>query len=191
MILQNEIVFKYENKEYKYKLRDIGIKINKEEIFNEVIKYQDKLSYLDKFKKIIDNESKSFSYKLIYSEEKLHEILVDIKSKVDCNLVEGKLVMDSNRNLTYDSGKASFSLNIEKSIINTKKVLNNFLNNNVVELTGTSVIPKTKKVSIINTKISSFSTEFKPKSRRGTNIKNAAKYIDGVINTTWRNIFIL
>ena len=176
-----KIVFKANGKDYTYSLNDLGITINKEELVNEILTYTDKYTYLQKVRKISNKEKTAFSYKIVYSEETLDSFLKDLKAKVDCKVVEGKISVDGSHNVSYVKGTPSFSLNIDK----TKEVIVENISKietlGEVELIGNSVEPKYTNLSTINKKVATYTTKFNHLVSRGKNLSNAAKKLNGMV----------
>jgi len=180
-INKSKLILEVNGKEYEYEIETIGITLDKEKLKKEVLDYNNKSDYLKKLKKIVSKEKKEFSYTLTYKDEKITTFLKELKNKVDTKKTQGKLIMGSDRKLTYKKGNNSFELDIERSTSIIKNNINNIFSNNKLTLTGTSSVPNYDELSTINTKISSYSTKFDNKVSRGKNISNAAKKLDGVI----------
>ena len=180
-IEQHEISFKANNIIYKYKLGDLGISINSDELANEILTYTNNLSYLEKLQKISLGEKTIFNHKLVISKEKTKDFFEKIKEQVDSTVVEGKLVVDNKRNVYFDKGKPSFSLDVEKNVSNIYEKLDSILTHESIELIGDAIQPKYNKLSTINKKVSSFTTSFDTKVSRAKNLENGAKLLDGTI----------
>ena len=147
------------------------------------MKYQDDLKYNDKIVSITSGDRKEYNYNFVYNEEVVLNLLNDLKVKYDVSLQNERFDVDSNRNIKYVSGVDSYYLDVDgsvKKIMETLKSGN--LDNLVIELVGV----KEKAINhenykTIDTKVSSFTTEFNPYITRATNLKSALGFIDGVI----------
>lgn len=168
-------------KEYTYIAKDLGVFIDKDNLSNKILTYSNDMNSFDKLKSILRNQKIVFDYEVSCSNDKIKKILEELKKKVDTKVVEGKLVMGSDRVLSYKKGTPSFSLDIDKSSKIIEEKLNDLLSGEKAELVGTSQNPKEDSLSKIDTKVSSFSTTYNAKVSRATNIATAASYIDGVI----------
>ena len=181
MVGGKSIVFKANDKEYNYTLKDLGVSINKDELVNKILTYTNDYSYIEKVKIISNKEKTEFSYRIVYSEEALDSFLKELKSKVDCKVIEGKISVDSSHNVTYVKGTPSFSLNISKT---KELILDNISSIDTVdqlELIGDVVEPKYTNLSTINKKISTYTTKFNHLVSRGKNLSNAAAKLNGMV----------
>lgn len=181
-ILNNKVILVANAKEYEYTMKELGLSIDKEKILDDILNYQTDLSYNEKMLSVSKKISKVFNYKFSFDPIIINNILTNLKQFVDTQKIQGGLSMDSNRNLVFTEGVDGYQLNIDESIKELIKAINNGLKNKKVELIGTidkAITDDTYKE--INTKVSSFSTEFNPYISRGTNLKTALNYIDGVI----------
>ncbi len=168
-------------KELEYTFGDLGISINKDELQNNILTYGNELSSFERMKKIINREKTTFTYKISYSKEVLEEFIKTLKTKVDTKLVQGKLVMGKDRVLRYEKGVSAFTLDIDKSVAEIEKNIDRITEVDKITLVGTSANPKQDKLSVINTKTSSFTTTYDTKIARAKNVEAAARYLDGNI----------
>ena len=175
-----EIVLNVNNNEYKYRLKDVGISINSDDLANEILTYTNDLSYLDQLQKISLQEKTLFNYKYTYEKEKLSSFFENLKTKVDCKVVEGKLV-DNNHTISYIKGTPSFSLDVSKNVDYFIDNLSDIIISGKANLIGESVQPKNSNLSTINKKMSSFTTTFDTKISRAKNLVAGAKLLNGTI----------
>lgn len=178
-ILSKNIKFIINNKEYTYKYSDLGLSINKKDIIDEIKEYQNKLNYFDKVSSLNHKTKKVFEYKFLYNEDTVMAFVNNLKSLFDVKLVNGQFVMNDNRELSYALGTDSYSLNVEESY---KEIVSNINKKDTITLIGTSEkAVNNESYKLVDTKVSSFSTEFNPYISRATNLKTALAYIDGAI----------
>lgn len=178
-ILSKNIKFIINNKEYTYQYSDLGFTINKDDIIHEILEYQNKLNYFDKVSSLNHETKKVFNYKFSYNKDNLISFINNLKSLFDVSVVNGQFVMNDNRELSYVFGTDGFSLNVEESY---KEIISNINKKDVITLIGTSErAVNNDNYKLVDTKVSSFSTEFNPYISRATNLKTALAYIDGVI----------
>ena len=177
-----KIKFKANLTEYEYSLKDLNITINKEEMIKEILSYQKNLSYSKRINQILGKKKKIFTYKVNYNEMDIKKLITNLKPIVDKFGSDGKLVMDGNRNLTYQSAISSYNLNIEKSTIKVLEYLKNGFNNLDIELVGEGTkFNDNEQLKTIDTKVSTYSTNYNQYISRGKNLETALNYLDGTI----------
>ena len=182
-VLNEKITFLCNGKEYSYSYHDLGVELDKDSIIDYIIEYQGSLDFLEMYDDLVDQEVNTFPYFFSYDEESLRTFLTNLKAQVDVLKVDGYFSMDDNRNLQYISGTDGYSLDIEKSLV----AIVDFLENPTVYSSSISLEGTTEKASSnelyqsVDTKVSSFSTEFDPYITRATNLRVALNYIDGAI----------
>ena len=169
-------------KEYTYKLSDLGIEINKEEVRKEIIDNEANIDYWDMYNNYSKNEFNKivYEYNYVINEEKLNEFIQNLKQEVDIKAKNGKLQMNKNRVLEYVGEVIGYDMNIEESIEVIKDNFKTLDYNTTIELVGKKV-ETNDKYKVLNTKISSFTTTFDDTVNRKYNLINGAKLIDGKI----------
>ncbi len=181
-ILNREVVLMVNGIGYKYKIRDLGITINKEEVLKSINSYESSLDYWTLYNGYSNSsfDKMTYDYKYVIDETKLQEFILKLKSIVDVAPKKGELFMDENRELKYINEIVGYELNIEnsKEIIKNNFSIANY--NEEIKLDGKSSFePDIYKT--IDTKISSFTTEFDDTVSRKYNLITGAGYIDGTI----------
>lgn len=182
MIENNKLKVICNGKEYEYTYKDLGISLDKESIVATIKAYQKEISYNEKFKFIYGNSTKKYLYKFKYNRDVLSDFLNKLKVEVDVELKNG--YFDISNGVHYVSGNDSFSLDVEKSIEVMDEVLKKGLGtDSSILLVGSSEKANyNDNYKSIDTKVSSFSTEFNPYlSQRVTNLRTALNYINGAI----------
>ena len=178
-ILTKKITFIINGKDYTYAYKDLGVLVDVKGIISDIKIYNDNLNYLEKINILNKNMKKVLEYKFIYDKDSINLFVNNLKKMVDVDLVNGKFVMNDNRELSYVIGTDSFNLDINSSI---EKIISNIGKVDKIELIGSSdKAVNNDSYKTIDTKVSSFSTEFNPWISRGTNLKTALSYIDGAI----------
>ncbi len=181
-LLNKDVVFKINSKEYKYTLKNLGFNIDYKRTLNDVKKYQDSLSVSKKL--MIINSNKKIKFDVYYSvnENSLVNALNNIKSIVDVSSVDG--YFDTSDGVKYVRGVDGFSLNVDMS----KEIINDYFLKAVdkdinIELVGDSVKSNTNEsYASIDTMTSSFTTTFNAGiTQRATNLRSALNYINGAI----------
>ncbi len=181
-LLNKDVVFKINSKEYKYTLKDLGFNIDYKRTLNDIKKYQDNLSVSKKL--MIINSNKKIKFDVYYSvnEDSLVNALNNIKSIVDVSSVDG--YFDTSDGVKYVRGVDGFSLNVDMS----KEIIIDYFLKAVdkdinIELVGDSVKSNTNEsYASIDTMTSSFTTTFNAGiTQRATNLRSALNYINGAI----------
>ena len=180
-IESQKITFTESDNKYEYSFKDVGISINKDKLSNEVLSYSHNSNYFEKIDIVFNNHKKVFNYKFDYDKDSVYKFLNNLKNKIDRKASNGKLVMDSKRNLTYKKAISSFELNVDETYEEIVKALNTSSDKYEVKLMGKQQKGVESDLQVINTKVSSFTTKFNDKVSRAKNLQNAAKSLDGVI----------
>lgn len=182
-ILNSKIIFVCGGKEFTYTYKDMGLSINKKQIVNNILNYQANLSYSDKILTITKKIKKVYNYEFSYSEDNIVKFVNGLKAVSDSAVVNGGIVVDSNRNVSYNKGSDGFSLNVDKSVEIIEDNIKHKFTNTKVELVGdVTKASGDDSLASINTKTSSFITEFDTWiTARATNLRTALAYIDGAI----------
>jgi len=181
-LTKDEITLNINNNKFKYTIYEMGVKINKEEIEDDVKNYESELDYWTLYNSYSKNsfDEKVYDYKYVIDEDKLDLFLKNLKKRVDVKAQKGELKMNSNRVLEYVGEVIGYSLDIEKS----KEIIkNNFLTSNYnmsLDLVGEEVVID-NPLKIIDTKISSFTTTFDNTVSRKYNLIAGAKMLDSKI----------
>lgn len=177
-----KVIFRTNNKNYEYTLKDLGVGIYKKKLRNELISYHDNLSYSRKIIKINGKKKKVFSYKILYNKKDIENFTAKLKTVVDSGSCDGKLIMDDARNLHYQEATSSFYLDTEKTLTNIINYIKNNFKDNEIQLVGSSTTA-TDNVSLktIDTKVATYSTKYNTYISRGRNLETALNYLDGNI----------
>ena len=181
-LTKDEITLNINNKKYKYTIYEMGVSINKQEIESEIKDYESELDYWTLYNSYSKNslDEKVYDYKYIIDEEKLNTFLINLKKRVDVKPKMGRLEMNSNRNLEFVGEVVGFSLDIEK---NKDIIKNTFLTNNYnisLNLVGENTTID-NPLKVIDTKVSSFTTEFDDTVSRKYNLIAGAKMLDSKV----------
>lgn len=169
-------------KEYEYTLKEIGIEINKKEIYDKIVSYENSKDYYDNYHSISSNtfEKVIYDYKYLINEEILNSFVDNLSTKVKIIPKKGTLVMGTNKILTYENEVIGYELNKEESISIIKNNFENEQYDTTLNLVGTNHYTN-DPLKNINKKISSFSTTFDTSVSRKYNLEAGAKFINGKI----------
>lgn len=186
--LNKDINFIYNGKTVKYKLKDFEPIIDVDSVINKIKEDSKNASYSDKIKLIKGESLRKYSLNVNFVDEKIEAIIKDLASKVNCDVKEEKLVLNPEHVVVFDAGSDGYKMDIEK----TKQDLVSYLNsekskfisdedNFNVEISGAVIKKKETKLSLINKKISTFSTDFNNYGNRGQNIEIAVSKLNGTL----------
>ena len=182
-LLSREIKMTINKKEYTYKYSDVGIVIDDENTYKQIVDYQKKLNYSDKLMSSNGRVEKTFKCKYKVDNAKLDNFLNNTKREVEVEVING--YFDTSNGVSYHRGVPGYSLNIEKSKEVISKVLLNdsIKEDSSVELVGDSVgAEEIESYATIDTMTSSFMTVFTPNTYlRNINLNTALSYINGSI----------
>lgn len=181
-IINREVTIVVNNLDYKYTLSEIGVSINKEELKNEILQYENRFDYWELYNNYSKNSfnKKIYDYKFQLEDEKIISFLNKLKTRFDKAPKDGALVMQDNRELKYINEVIGYSIDLNKNIDIIK---NNFMSkdyNSKIVIEGNEIIPN-NKLKLIDTKISSFTTTFDDTVSRKYNLIAGAKLLDGKI----------
>jgi len=182
-ILDKKIIIKCNGKEYTYTFKELGLAVDDEAILNEIKDYQSDMSYVKKVMAVNGkHDKKVFKYKFKSDEKAIKDFLNYLKVIVNKTKVDGYFKCSDN--VGYVSGVDGFALDIDKSYeIIDKVVKEGIKENSSIELVGNVTKSNANdNYRTIDTKVSSFSTEFNQWiTARATNLRTALNYIDGAI----------
>lgn len=181
-ITSAEITFVINGSEYRYAIAELGVSINKEEIKEMINNYENELDYWDLYNNYSKNsfDKKIYDYHFVVDDEKLNKFVDSLKKRIDKSAKMGYLKMQSDRTLKYVGEVVGFSINKEKCL---EAIKNNFLTkeyNQTINIEGDKITLE-NPLKVINTKISSFTTEFDDTVSRKYNLIAGAKKLDGKI----------
>lgn len=183
--LNNEISLKYNDKEYKLKLNDIGVNYNIDETVNLAYLVGRDKDFISNIKTKIDlasGEKKLIKLNYTYDEDKLNSYINQINSEIkveplnaNIRLVDGKLIYE----------KESYGLNIDEENLK-KSILNNIENiySKEIIINTTKLTPKYlyDELSTIDAELGNYETIFNENIKnRVNNIKIASNAINNII----------
>lgn len=184
-IVNSKISVKTPTKTYVVQLSELEAKHNIDDIINQAFNYGKNLTLYQKYKLINNPVSKNYILNLTYNSNKLNDFVNNIEKETALSPVNASIKMVSSGNFQVTPDKKGRALDKEDLIKSIENAINK--NNgsdtviqakfNDVQATATQEL-----LSKVNTKISSFSTEYGSRSsaERANNIVVATK----AINTT-------
>lgn len=175
-ILNKEITFNNSNNDYIFTYKNTGLLLNTDNIKDELNSYNE-LNGFSKLYKIIFANEKKFEITYKFDEDKYISFLDELREKTDTPKTNESLSI-KNGVIDYQKGLDGFKLdssNLQTLIIDS--IQNNSLK---VNLEG-EVIQTLNKLDVINTKVSSFKTDYLESQRRSINIHQVVSYLNGTI----------
>lgn len=184
-IFKKNIVIKIEDKVYTINYSKLNINYNIEDTVKDAFKYgKDKGNTNDKYKIIRSAKEKQFSLKYSYDKNEIEDTVSKIQQQFDKKPVDAKITKDKNDEFKITPEKDGQELDKDKLIKDIDEgISNKAIKDVVVNASLKKVQPSAKKSDLqkIDTKISSFNTNFASSSdSRINNINVAAKALDGI-----------
>lgn len=178
--LDKKITLVYNDKKIESNYKELGIIIDSDKTINSIKKHQKAIEIDEKIWLLIKAKKDNVNYELKVDEEKFRKYLEGIKNEYDSEEVSERFERDGDYNIKYIPGMGSHHLDINKTIEEiTKNGLKREDTLNLVVNNGNT--SNHKEYESIDTKVSSFMTEFNPYISRATNLRTALNYIDGAI----------
>ena len=112
--LSKEMVFVINGNEYKYSLADLGTTIDYDKTLDIIKEYQKGLSYGEKNRIIHKKEKKVFNFVYTINNERLTQILNELKETTHVDAVSG--YFDTSEGVHYNKGIVGYTLNVDGSI---------------------------------------------------------------------------
>ena len=139
-ILDKKIIIKCNGKEYTYSFKELGLAVDDDAILNEIMDYQNNMSYSKKIMAINGkSDKKVFKYKFKSDEEAIKKFLNYLKVIVNKTKVDGYFKCSGN--VGYVSGVDGFTLDIDKSYAIIDDVVKKGIKeNSTIELVALAVI---------------------------------------------------
>lgn len=179
-ILSRRVTLLVNSNEYSFSLKELGLRVDYDGIFDNIKKYQKDLSFSRKLWYINDKDDKE-TFKIVYylDDNISSSTLNNLKNNTYVEPISG--YFDISDGVRYVEGVNGYSLNVNDS----KKFILKFLNENMDEkigLPGESVAANSNEsYKLINTMTSSFVTTFDWIPARVQNLRSAVNYINGAI----------
>lgn len=183
-IFKKNIVIKVEDKVYTINYSKLNINYNIEDTVKDAFKYgKDKGTINDKYKTIRSAKEKQFSLKYNYDKKEIEDTVSKIQQQFDKKPVDAKITKDKDDEFKIIAEKDGQEIDKDKLIKDIDEgISNKAIKDVVVNASLKKVQPSAKKSDLqkIDTKISSFTTNFSSSSdSRVNNINVAAKALDG------------
>lgn len=169
------------NDDYKFTYSQLGIKVEYLNTLNEIKRYNDNLSWIQKLKMVNSKKRyKTFYLHSYFEENDIDKFMTLLESKLNTQPLSDGLVIDSDYNVSYDKGKKGFKLDISKTKEEVKRALSNLTEETVIEAYGDVIENeiKNESLSVIDKKVSTYTTYFNNVGNRGHNIVLASSKLN-------------
>lgn len=174
--LTKEIHFNNTNDSYTYTYEQTGLSVNTKNVKEELTKYKE----LNGFKKIYEIFFKKETKLVVnyqFDESRYQVFLTELQSKTEVEPTLESLQI-INGNINYTKGLDGFKLDTS----NLKDLIIQSLQKDNQDITLEGEVVKTdNRLNVINSKVSSFTTEYLEYQRRSINIRQAVKRLNGKI----------
>ena len=182
-ISKKVIKIKVGNKEYDLKSEDVGVQVSFNDTIEEAYNYGKSGNTLARYKNL--EKEKEYPIKVIFDDNKVNEYLSSIEKEVDKSAKDATIELkDGGFEIKGGSDGSKLNINKLKNDITKELSSDEFNGEVVVNADMETVKPNVKEEDLksINTKISSFSTNFGTSiDGRVTNIKKAAAAVNGTV----------
>ena len=183
IVLSRKINVKALDKNYTIEYANISPQYNIPEVVNQVFSYGKDLNFLASANLIRKPQMKNYSLKFTYDQKDIKNFIVSIEKQVNVNPINAKIQMvGAGFSVTPDvKGVKLETAALEKDL--TSKIDGKVTPdiNIVATVTAPTALITADKLSTVNTKVTSFSTEFGTgsSSERANNIRLATRAING------------
>ena len=182
-ILKKNINIKTPEKTYSLDYKKINARYNMDEVVKEAFDYGKDLNMYEKYKLIKKPVNKELNLKFVYDPKPLNQLISNIKKEIDKDPIDGKISLVGGKFIiTADkNGAKLMDDKLEKDILSK---INGDIEapNIIVEAEIQTVLANItkEKLQAVNTKLSSFSSDFTTSAPgRSTNITLATNSING------------
>lgn len=184
-IIKKKINIKAPNKNYFVEYSKLDPKYDIDKAVNEAISYGKDKGMFAKFKLINNAKEKLIKLKFSYNAKPIKDVISNMETEINKKAVNGSISMVSSGKFKISGGQNGAKLNSEKLNKDIQQKISGDVDaNEEVEAQVEILKPKytQEELSKINTKISSFSTDFSTSAyERCTNIALATKSINGTL----------
>ena len=174
--LTKEIHFNNTNDSYNYTYEQTGLSVNTKNVKEELTKYK-KLNGFKKIYEIFFKKETKLVINYQFDESRYQVFLTELQSKTEVEPTLESLQI-INGNINYKKGLDGFKLDTS----NLKDLIIQSLQSDNQDITLEGEVVKTNnRLNVINSKVSSFTTEYLEYQRRSINIRQAVKRLNGKI----------
>ena len=182
-VLQKRINVQVAGKNFIIVYSKLGPKYNREVVVNEAFSYGKNLNVLSKANLIRHPQIKNYSLKFTYDQKAMKDFVNSIAKQVNINPINATLKVGTGITIIPAvNGVKLETAALEKTLISKINGKISSEINVVANTTVTTAMITADKLSVVNAKISSFSTEYAlcSSAQRATNIRLATNAINGL-----------
>lgn len=185
IVLKKKINIKAIDKTYTIDYLKLNAKYNIEDAVNEAYSYGKSLNALEKYKLIKNPEPMQYKLKFSYEAKPVKDLIADMQKEIDKSPINASIQMISSGKFSITPDKRGVKLNSEKLEQTILEKINGDITGDIelqAPIDDVQASITSDKLSKINTKVSSFSTNFSGSSaNRASNIILATKSINGKV----------
>jgi len=168
---------------YSIDYSKLNAKYEIEEAVNEAFSYGKSLKTIEKYKLIRSPEPMQYQLKFNYDAKPVKDFIADMQKKIDKAPINSTISMVSSGNFSITKDESGLRIDTQKLEKDIKEKINGDITGDIeikAQINDVQASITADKLSKINTKISSFSTNFSGSSaNRVANIVLATKSING------------
>ncbi|MFL0248217.1 VanW family protein [Candidatus Clostridium stratigraminis] len=185
VVLKKKINIKAQNNTYTIDYSKLNARYEIEEAVNEAFSYGKDLKTFQKYKIIKDHEPKQYKLKFNYDAKPVKDFIADMQKKIDKSPINSNISMVSRGKFSVTKDVGGLKLDTQKLEKDILEKINGDITGDIeinAKIDDVQASVTADKLSKINTRISSFSTNFSGSSaNRASNIVLATKSINGKV----------
>lgn len=183
--LKKNIVIEIDNKMYTINYSKLNINYNVDDTVKDAFNYGKSGDMSHKYKIISSGKEKKFGLKYSYDKKEIEKTISKIEGEFDKKPVNASITKDKNDQFQITSEKVGYEVDKDNLIKDINiGISNKDIKDIIVDAKMKKVEPTIKKSDLqkIDTKISSFATDFSSSTEnRVNNIQVASKTLDGTV----------
>lgn len=182
---KNEIYVKANNKEYRLIIKDVVSEYNINQLTDEIMSYGKEGNFVQKFCKMAFGEDIDYKFTINTNDNLIKNFIKDIAEDTNKKLKEPEVIIDGE-NIKYVEGKDGIKLDENELLSEIQKRIeeDNIYNKDIkinAKYKNESPNISIEDLKKVNSKISTYSTNYGAGGGRGRNIELAAKQLDNMI----------
>lgn len=176
------IMIQAKNKSYELKIKDYVSSYAQEDVIKEAMSYGKDKNIFSQFGIITMGTSKEYNFKMDIKEDELNQLVEDIYNENSEKAIEPSVSINGNE-INVIEGKSGNVVDKKKLKEEIENSIINFEDNNNIQVTYIEEKPKilANDLNQVDTKISSYSTQYGTGGGRGKNVELATSKIDNLL----------
>lgn len=182
-ILKKEITLKLDQETFKVSIKSFFKDSNLRQVIDTAYDYPNHFTSLEKWLFLLSNNEKHFDIALHFNEKAIHSFADNILSHINQDARDAAISVNANGEIAITPHSYGYVINKEELINRIKLSLDTYKEAtiNIQDFTVKKIpVRTTSLLESIDTRITSFSTEFTPNTTRATNIILSVKSINGI-----------